>query len=379
MNLPRFGVASAAVAALVLTAASRGIAQQSAAPAAPALNFSGVIYANFQYRTDAALRNFNKFEVERAYLTFRMPAGEKVNIRVTTDVFQQQNAANAGFYGGWVARIKYAYVQYDYLKTTNWSANARFGVLHTVVVDYEEQFWPRWIAQTALERAGYFSSADGGLATTVTLPKKWGEVYATITNGVGYANRETDRFKDYAVRLSLTPLANNKNELWRSFSITPWALTGATADRIAGVGSGLKRDRYGIFAGLRDPRLNIGAEYAQNTEGGESGTTPATRLVADSSGRVVSGFIYTKPWTLKKAHALQPLGAVVRLDEVTPRTDAPDLPPWPAPYHLFIGGLTWDFSARATLSFDYQEQLPNGPGVATNPTKTWFAHIVANF
>src|ERR1043165_7251974 len=111
MNVPRFGVASVAVAALVLaTAASRGTAKQAAPPAAPALNFSGVIYANYQYRTDGALENFNKFDVERAYLTFRMPAGDKVNIRVTTDVFQQQNATNAAFYGGWVARIKYVYV-----------------------------------------------------------------------------------------------------------------------------------------------------------------------------------------------------------------------------------------------------------------------------
>ena len=34
-----------------------------------------------------------------------------------------------------------------------------------------------------------------------------GELYATITNGNGYTRPETDRFKDYAVRLTLTPLA----------------------------------------------------------------------------------------------------------------------------------------------------------------------------
>src|ERR1043165_4510530 len=148
---------------LALLAASP-LAAQTPAPAPPPINFSGVIYANYQYRTDAAQKNFNKFDLERTYLTFRMPAGDKASIRVTTDIFQQQNAANAGFYGGWVVRIKYAYLQYDYFKNADWSANARLGVVHTVVVDPEEQFFPRWLAQVALERAGYFSSADAGLA-----------------------------------------------------------------------------------------------------------------------------------------------------------------------------------------------------------------------
>src|SRR5437870_4324387 len=81
----------------------------------PPLNFSGVLYANYQYRTDAANKDFNKFDLERTYLTFRMPAGDKASIRVTADVFQQQNATNAAYYAGWVVRIKYAYAQYDFL------------------------------------------------------------------------------------------------------------------------------------------------------------------------------------------------------------------------------------------------------------------------
>jgi hypothetical protein len=365
--------------ALALTAAASRLLAQTPAPApAPSLNFSGVIYSNYQYRTDAATKNFHKFDRARTYLTFRMPAGDKASIRVTTDVFQQQNAANAAYYGGWVVRIKYAYLQYDYFKNADWAANARLGVVHTVVVDHEEQFFPRWIAQVALERAGYFSSADAGIATTVTLPNKMGEVYGTIVNGVGYGNRETDRFKDFAARVSLTPFANSPTTLLKTITISPWALTGGAPDKIAGLTSGLRKDRYGIFAGIRDPRLTAGADVAQNPETIESGTTPATRVVSDSTGRVLSAFVWAKPWATNNTSGLKPLGALVRFDKITPRTDGTPSATGLADYHFFIGGLTWDLNNRVGLSFDYQEQLPNSIGTVTQ-SKTWFAHLVANF
>src|ERR1051325_3180154 len=137
------------LAAALLAVTNVGLPRLATAqqPAQPPLNFSGVLYANYQYRTDPAQKDFNKFDLERVYLTFRMPAGDKASIRATADVFQQQTAANAGFYGGWVIRMKYAYLQYDYLKTTNWSANARVGLLHNVIIDHEEQFFPRWSSQ----------------------------------------------------------------------------------------------------------------------------------------------------------------------------------------------------------------------------------------
>ena len=90
----------------------------------PPIDFSGVIYSNFQYRTDSRAKDFNKFDIERIYLTFRMPAGDRAAIRVTTDVFQQQNTPADAYYAGWAVRIKYGYLQYNYLsgKPTNFTA-----------------------------------------------------------------------------------------------------------------------------------------------------------------------------------------------------------------------------------------------------------------
>ena len=84
---------SHAVIALLLPASAL-VAQQPAPdttkpapppPATPApaavsipVDFSGVLYANFQYRGDKGTsKSQNKFDVERAYLTFRMPAGDR--------------------------------------------------------------------------------------------------------------------------------------------------------------------------------------------------------------------------------------------------------------------------------------------------------------
>ena len=379
------------LAAVLLSFVARAGLHAQTPVTLPPIDFSGVLFGNYQYRTDAQAKDFNKFDIERVYLTFRMPAGDRTSIRVTTDIFQQQNTANNAdqYYRGWTVRLKYGYLQYNYLRQGELSALARIGMLHTVVVDHEEQFWPRWIAQTAPERIGLFTSADLGASTLWTLPHRWGEIYGTITNGSGYTSRETDRFKDGAVRVTFTPLANSRSPLLTTLAISPWYLKGASASRfvtggagqVGPVGSGLDRDRWGVFAGLRDPRLTLGAHYVSFKGEGENGlntlASPRTRF--DTTGRVLSFYGLVKPLVLLDTAAWH-LGVVARYDKVKPNTDNNGA------YHVFIGGLTWDLSRRATVSFDYQEQLTDENtvvgGTSTPPTaplKTYFLHFVANF
>ena len=357
----------------------------------PPIDFSGVLYTNYQYRTDSRAKNFNKFDIERIYLTFHMPVGERASFRVTTDVFQQQNTPNDSYYQGWALRLKYGYLQYNYLNgaPNQFSAAARFGMLQTVVIDHEEQFWPRWISQTDLERAGLFNAADAGVSTLVTMPSRWGEVYAAVVNGPGYASREMDRFKDPQIRLTLTPLASSHSPLFTTWAITPWYYKGTVASRfVAGgpgqvgpVGSGLTRNRWGIFTGVRDPRLTLGAQYAGFSGQSETGlnTQFSPRAVVDTSGHLLSAFAIVKPLVLIDT-ASHRFGVVVRYDKVTENTTTN------AKYHVFIGGLLYDLTNRATISLDYQEQLSdNYPVVGgatvvpTPPLKTYFVHVVANF
>jgi hypothetical protein len=369
------------VVAAAQTGAPKDTAAAQAKPASPPIDFSGVLYANYQYRTDRAQKAANKFDVERAYLTFRMPAGDKVSIRVTADLFQQTTSGNDAFYRGWVLRAKYAYLQYNYLNRPDWKANARIGLLHTVFIDHDEQFWPRWVAQTPTERAGYFSSADAGIASTLSFPKKMGELYTTITNGPGYTSREVDRFKDYAARITFTPWASDAKNPLHGVDLSAWGYLGATASKfvdggagqVGRVGESLDRSRWGLFAGLLDPRLTAAVEYASRHEDGELGlnTVASPRSVIDSTGTLFSVYALGRPFSSvnNKPH---PLSLMARWDRVNVNTDRD------SKYDVLIGGLVWDLSTKASFSLDYQENHPTD-GSPIAPSKTWFAHFVARF
>jgi hypothetical protein len=349
---------------------------------APTFSFSGVLFANYQYRGDEGpAKSTNKFDIERAYLTFRVPAGDRASVRLTADVFQQQTSGSDDFYRGWVVRAKYAYLQYEFLKSAGWNGLARGGLLQTVVIEHVENFWPRWLSITPVERAGFFASADGGVAGMVTLPNSLGEVYTTITNGPGYTSREIDRFKDFAARISVTPFGARESFV-RTLAITLWTYRGATASRfVAGgpgqvgtVGSSLPRNRSGLFVGVRHPGITVGADYATRTDGSESGdnTVLLPRLETDSTGRLISVFTVLRPVQLVNVRSTVPLGIVARYDRFKPNRDA-------AAYsNTVIAGLIWDLNKRTSLALDYQEQTSrNGPVVPN--TKTYFLHLVANY
>lgn len=349
---------------------------------APRLDFSGVMFANYQYRLDRGVtRGANKFDVERVYFTFKLPAGERASIRVTTDLFQQQSSGPDAFYKGWVLRAKYAYLQYDYLKRGGLTAVARAGLVHNVFIDHDESFWPRWVGTVATDRHGYFSSSDAGIVSLVTLPGRRGELYVTLVNGPGYTSRETDRFKDYGARLTLTPFASSGSALWRAVALTGWTYQGAVGSKFAAggagqvgpVGSSLRRDRWGVFAGLRHPRLTLAAQYAARSDEGETGenTVALPRTVTDSSGHLVSAYAMARLFG-GAGSTVKPVHVLARMDQVTTHEGRGDR------HRLAIGGLIWDFNSAASLALDYQELLP-GRGSAVKPVKTVFLHLVARF
>ena len=370
----------------------------SSQPAASPLNFSGVIFGSYNYllpTTPNPLRNQNNnsFVVDRAYLNFRIAAGDRTSIRITTDVFQSADSTSNAY----TIRAKYAYLQYEAPKMASGAqVTGRIGILHNVVIDHTDTFWPRFLSQAATERAGYFSSADVGLAALLTLPNKWGEVYATIVNGPGYTTRERDRFKDFAVRLTLTPLMNTSAaSLLQTFTVTAWGYRGATASsfvnggvgQVGAVGEALDRSRAGVFVGIRDPKLTVGAELAQRHEGGETGqnTVLAPRVETETTGRLLSGLTVVRPFAFATASGKSPFGIVARYDHVTPtaRTSGFSTPAASSnAYHNLIAGVFVDLSQRAQIALDYQESLASDNGVSNAPpsqSKGYFAHFVVNF
>jgi hypothetical protein len=258
----------------------------------------------------------------------------------------------------------------------------RGGLIQNVVIDHLESFWPRWISQTAVERAGFFSSADAGVGTLVTLPNTFGEFYAAVVNGPGYTSRETDRFKDYSARLSLTPLSGSSNKVIKTFALTGWTYVGAVASSFAAggagqigpVGSSLPRTRSGMFVGVRDPRLSAGAEWDTRKDARESGanTLVSPAVEVDSIGRLISGFATIKPFQLMSDKSTFPIGLIARWDRLRPNKTSNGF------VNTIIGGLTFDLNRKSALSLDYQEVTPHNGAIAA-ATKTYFLHLVANF
>jgi hypothetical protein len=400
-----------AVAASLMSA-SPSIAQS---PAPSSIDFSGLMFGSFNMRMDSAAkaslggRTPNQFGVDRVYLTFRMPAGDNGSIRVTTDVFQNTSTATNGYYQGWAIRIKYAYFQYggmmkDALGSGS-SVTARVGALQNIIIDQAEAFWPRYLQQTGVERAGFFASADVGVAGLLTLGNNWGEIYGTVTNGPGYTSYDRDRFKDYAIRASFTPFAKDaKNAYVKSLLVAPWYYRGSVGSAFAAGGAGqvgpgdngavtdgLTRNRYGIFAGVKDRRASIGVDFAQRVDASETGANTAAtpRVVADSTGRLIDGYIVARPLEWLDAARRSRLAVIARIDRFTPNTSPTSANYAGAtPYYDYsLFGASWDVNQRMTLALDWQQNAPKGfpPATGTNirpiPPRqsTVFLHWQATF
>lgn len=360
-------------APLILGAQDTSRTRAPAPPPPPRLELSGVMFANYQSGGPRNARAQNRFDVERVYLTVYAPAGDRVSIRFTSDIFVQRDSTRDAFYRGWSMRAKYAWLQYELMRPRPSGATVvmRAGLIHTPIAEYEETFFLRYISGGSTELAGFFSTADAGIATSWMLPKKRGELYLSIVNGNGYTSRETDRFKDFGGRLSITPFgAGPSSSLWTTLSLTPWYYKGWKASTAgATAGDARRKDRYGFFAGVRDPRLRAGIQLGRRTE--ENDVTGST-IPVQIQGSVTSAFIAAKPGALADPKKPGPIALVLRTDFVRPddRTDAR--------HRLLIAGVQFDLSTRASMSFDMQVNRPLSGSTAPD-TRIGFLHLLANF
>jgi len=350
----------------------------AAKPATLGLDFSAWIFGDYQYQTDDAAKAANggsapnKFDIGRVYLTFKGPLGDRFSYRATTDIKQ---GSGTDSYKGWFVRLKYAYLQYDYMKpnTDGASAFARIGVLHTVIVDHEENFWPRYFAQTALERNGFLSSADLGVSTGITLPNKLGEIYADIVNGTGYDNPENNKYKDFQARITITPLAKSAS-LLKTFTISPWYSYGGNTsvflnDPTSPITERLQKDRYGVFVGNKDRRLTFGAEYAQRKDGVDDNTTDATLdRIVETSGQLFDGFVIVRPLEFSQPDIKRSFGLIGRFDHWKPNKNSD------AWAQFIIAGIFWEPTRKTALALDYQETTPKN-GLAGAKSSSVFVHF----
>ena len=312
-------------------------AQPAAAPApardaAPSLNFSGVIFGSYNYQlptTPAQLRNQtnNSFVIDRAYLNFRMAAGDRTSIRITTDVFQSADSSSNAY----TIRAKYAYLQYEGQKFSNGAAGDGAD-RHPAERDHR---------------------AHGQLLAALSGPGGDGACRLLLVGG-RRASRGSSRCRTSWERCtppwsmgpatsrgsatgSRTWPSDSRSRRWpacppahcsRPSRITAWGYKGATASsfvnggtgQTGAVGEALDRSRAGVFVGIRDPRLVLGGELAQRHEGGETGlnTAASPRGTTETTGRMLSGFTVARPLAFFNASGKSSVGLVARYDHVRP-------------------------------------------------------------
>lgn len=370
------------LAGLTLAAAPiAAAAQQTAQPATttvtvPPVEVSGVLFPQFLYggQKGNGTRSANQFQLERAYLTAKAKVADRTSIRLTADVFRP--GGNAGY----TMRAKYAFVQYDYWmnKEGFMGANGqvRLGIQQTVINEQEEAFWPRYVAKIAVERAGFFSSADLGASTTLSLGNGIGELFAMVANGPGYTSSENDRFKDYSARLTLTPFGATPTE---GLNVSPWYYKGTVASLLRPA-EGRKHDRAGIFAGYKTPVLMIGGDFAKSTNENER-VAPGGIVTEDRSGTVLSVYTNLKPFVMMNPNGTKAWGVLLRWDNVTGDTGyLPNAGDFPVVEGKFIvAGVTHDVNSRFSWALDYQQQSPNGAPAPALDLRSYNLHAMVAF
>lgn len=351
---------------------------QQAAPAtpptsAPAVELSGILFPQFVYGGSRGSRSDNRFELERAYLTARARVADRTSIRVTADVFRPTATSS------YTLRAKYAYAEYAYWTegrgVMRADAQARLGMQPTVIIEVEEQLWPRWIAQVALERAGYFSSSDLGASTTLTFPGG-AELFGMVSNGSGYATPENDRFKDWSARVSVAPFGTSGG---LGLVVSPWVYKGARESSIV-PDEGRKKDRAGVLVGFKAAAIAIGGQLATATNESESGTA-ANLATDDRKNRLLSVYTHLKPLVVLDAKGNTAWGIIARWDEI--RSDDGYVPSggaFPVQDGRFIlVGLTHDLNNRVSWALDYQQQSPEGVSAPALDLRTYNLHAVVRF
>ena len=224
----------------------------------PALKLGATIFADSTYQaapvtTDADGNEIHpsSFNVTRAYLNVTGTLNKRIAFRITPDV-ARESGAGSSLSGSQQFRLKYAYAQLNLDEWTTKGSFVRFGMQQTPYLDYVDAIYRyRFQGTTFVEREGYLSSSDTGIAMRYVLPSEYGDVHGGIYNGEGYSKAEVNDRKALQLRATLRPLP--KSKLGKGFRATLFY----DGDRY--VAKGLRERLVGQLA-YEHPRFNAGLD-----------------------------------------------------------------------------------------------------------------------
>ncbi|HEY8104675.1 MAG TPA: porin, partial [Gemmatimonadales bacterium] len=171
---------------------------------APTVTVGGVGYAQYLYqlhKDSVTNSNLNNFDVTRAYINVIGKFSSGVGARITPDIYRNAD-------GSLAFRLKYAFASWT---PEGSPLTLNLGETQTPWLDWEEALWDyRMQGTMAMDRAGYITSSDFGLA----VDGNWGfdkvNLQAGVYNGEGYKGGLGDQRKDLEARLSVRLLGTDE-------------------------------------------------------------------------------------------------------------------------------------------------------------------------
>lgn len=178
--------------------------KQKETPWTDRVKLSARAYLRYSYELGEAARNNNQFSLDRAYLQGEFFATDKVRFQLTLDGGATRNSAGNQVF---LVETKSAFAEVKDLLGPG--IYLRAGILPTAWIPFEEDLWGyRVQGSVPLDRWGYATSSDVGLALGGPLPSKYGSFQVNVTNGEGFRFAELGKRKELQARLTVHPLAS---------------------------------------------------------------------------------------------------------------------------------------------------------------------------
>lgn len=167
----------------------------------------------------------NSFYFDRAYVNINATLTPQIKARITPDIYSMTDGSGKTQY---FTQIKFGYFDYTPLTTddglaltfslgiipNNWTSNMdKYYGYRGVAKTFTDYNWTTSAVRSGntvkVTSGSFFSTADLGMTTKLSLPKKYADLYVSILNGNGFRNEGFDpnRFKDIMVTGFIYPLA----------------------------------------------------------------------------------------------------------------------------------------------------------------------------
>ncbi len=309
-----------AAVGVIAAGAVAPLAAQSPAQA-PSVSLSGVVYAQWGAELDS-LSPANNFDITRAYLNAIGKFSGGITTRITADVYRDADAT-AG--GGLNYRLKYAYAAWN---PQGSPLTVRFGLTQAPWLDWEEQLWDyRMQGPMAMDRGGYMSASDFGLALDGNINNETVDFSAMAMNGENYNKTPGDSHKDFAARLSVRLVPTDDGSRVGGLRVTGYAQLGKPT-------SGGTRNRFLGLVSYRGKDVLLAGEFASTKD------TVTNPVKGSTTGRVISVYgFYHLP--------ASPVAILARVDVTDPNTSVSN-----DGHTDLIGGLSYQLSPNVRLLAD---------------------------